>query len=457
MVITKFIYRYSWIPTRNIINFKLQISTIVYKFFKFMKRKIIYILLMFILLISIVLTVAKISEVGNIPKYQKKIWAKAFIAFMDMPDFLKSSVMILSGRRNFSNLFNDYNVKFLPQTQYINLDFVKKKINFEKDTRYTFYIDNNNENLFLTTKKGKFFKTNLSNIINTEKKLKINEYNSFNLSTKEEENVKILDTLVIDNKLFISKVSKINNCERLEIKFSELKEVLNFQSLIKFKECASIKIGAGRIHQYNFDKQKGILITTNDSDNDFPGVNAQNDNSIFGKILFINLKNKSFQIFSKGHRNPQGLATYEDTIISTEHGPRGGDEINKILYKKNYGWPIASYGNSYKKKSLNYKKNHKDNDFQEPLFVFLPSIGISELIFLPKEFDENWQNNILVSSLNGRSLHRIRFSDLNYEKVLYDEKIYIGERIRDIKYIKKYNLIILALERTGSLGILKKN
>ena len=422
-----------------------------------MKKKIIYTFFIFALFILIISVVSKISEVGNIPKYQKKIWAKAFIVFMDMPDFFKSSFMILSGKRNFSNLFNDYNVKFLPQTQYISLDFVKKKINFEKDLRYTFYIDNNNENLFLTTKKGKFFKTNIDNLIKTKKKLNIDELTVFNLSTKKERNIQILDTLIIDNKLFISKTSKINNCERLEIKFTDLNEVLNFQSLKLFEECASIKIGAGRIHQYSFNNQNGILLTTNDSDNDVPGVNAQNENSIFGKILFINLENKSFQIFSKGHRNPQGLSVYKDIIISTEHGPRGGDEINKILFDKNYGWPIASYGNSYKNKSLNYKKNHKDNDFQEPLFVFLPSIGISELIFLPKEFDENWQNNILVSSLNGRSLHRIRFSDLNYEKILYDEKIYIGERIRDIKYIQKYNLIILALERTGSLGILKKN
>ena len=69
---------------------------------------------------------SKLSDVGNLPKYQKKVWAKAFTIFMAMPDSIKSSFMIISGKRNFSNLFNDYNVKFLPQTQYLELNMIKK-------------------------------------------------------------------------------------------------------------------------------------------------------------------------------------------------------------------------------------------------------------------------------------------------------------------------------------------
>ena len=176
----------------------------------------------------------------------------------------------------------------------------------------------------------------------------------------------------------------------------------------------------------------------------------------FWKIIFINLSDGEYQIFSKGHRNPQGIAVKDEIIISTEHGPRGGDEINKIIYNKNYGWPIASYGNSYENKNLTYKKSHEENFFEEPIFVFLPSIGISELIILPNEFDEKWNNNALVSSLNGRSIYRVKFQNRNFDKVLYTEQIYIGERIRDIKYIKKFEIIILALERTGSIGVLKK-
>ena len=198
------------------------------------------------------------------------------------------------------------------------------------------------------------------------------------------------------------------------------------------------------------------MLTTTDSDNDVPGSKAQDENSIFGKVIFINLNNGNYNIFSKGHRNAQGLAVKNNIIISTEHGPRGGDEINRIIYGENYGWPIASYGYSYEKKELVYKKSHEQNLFEEPLYVFLPSIGISQLILFSSEFDERWNDNAIVTSLNGRSIYRVKFQNGNFDKVLYSEKIYIGERIRDIIYVEENNLIVLALERTGSIGILKK-
>ena len=421
-----------------------------------MKKKYLIIISLIIFLIPLILIVSKLNDVGNFPKYQKKIWSKAFRIYMEMPDFIKSSLMIVSGKRNFSNLFNDYNVKFLPQTQYLELDFIKKKINFDNDTRFSFYIEIYNNNLFLVTKKGKFYRSNLSDLIVKNKNLNIEEFKVSNLSRADEKNVKILDTLVVGSKLFVSKISNYQNCKRLEIMFANIKDDLRFNTFKLFEECASISIGAGRIAKFNFNGQDGILLTTNDSDNDMPGNKAQSDNSIFGKIVFINLNSKQSEIFSKGHRNSQGLAVMNNIILSTEHGPRGGDELNRIYYNKNYGWPIASYGNSYKDKNLTYKKSHYKNSFEEPLFVFLPSIGISELIFLPNKFDDKWYENILVSSLNGRSIFRIKFESSNFKKVLYNEKIYIGERIRDIKYVDKYNLIILALERTGSLGILKK-
>ena len=84
----------------------------------------------------------------------------------------------------------------------------------------------------------------------------------------------------------------------------------------------------------------------------------------------------------------------------------------------------------------------------------MSSVVISELIFLPYSFHSAWKDNVIVSSLNGRSLCRIKFSDNNYDKVLYIEKIFIGERIRDLKYSSNQNLIVLALEDTGVLGVL---
>ena len=423
-----------------------------------MKKKFIVIIIVvfFLIFLSSIFIVSKLNNVGNLPKYQQNLWSKSFNIFMDLPDLIKSGFMIVTGKRNFSNLFNDYNVKFLPQTQYINLKFHKKKIKFNKSNRYSFYIEEYNGAIFAVTKNGEFFRSDFESLVSDSKKLNAEKLDINNLAKEDEQNVKILDTLVIDNKIYISKISVYKNCKTLEIKFAEIDDTLNFKSFKLFDECALIGIGAGRIQEFNFNGKRGILLSTTDSDNDDPGERAQNDNSIFGKIVFINLNNKQHEVFSKGHRNVQGLFVKNEIILSTEHGPKGGDEINRILHEKNYGWPIASYGHPYENENLIYKKSHYENNFEEPIFVFLPSIGISELIILPNSFDSNWKDNALVASLNGRSIYRMKFQSPKFEKILYSEKIYIGERIRDIKFVEKYNLILLALERTGSLGILRK-
>ena len=76
---------------------------------------------------------------------------------------------------------------------------------------------------------------------------------------------------------------------------------------------------------------------------------AQNIDSILGKILELNIQTLDYKVFSLGHRNPQGLMVDNATlnIFSSEHGPVGGDEINIIKKDSNYGWPIASYGDMY--------------------------------------------------------------------------------------------------------------
>ena len=92
-----------------------------------MKKKYLIFLIFILIFISPLLFISKISDVGKLPKYQQSLWSKAFTVFMEMPDVVKSLLLIFSGKRNFSNLFNDYNVKFLPNTQYLKLNYTKKK------------------------------------------------------------------------------------------------------------------------------------------------------------------------------------------------------------------------------------------------------------------------------------------------------------------------------------------
>jgi glucose/arabinose dehydrogenase len=195
---------------------------------------------------------------------------------------------------------------------------------------------------------------------------------------------------------------------------------------------------------------------------------AQNEKSFFGKIISIDLKTKDYQLVSMGHRNAQGLYynNQDDLIISTEHGPRGGDEINinknpDNLIIENYGWPISSYGEHYDKNTKPALLNsHKDFGFQEPIKYYNPAIGISEIIKIPPEFNKKFTNDFFVGAM-GRlswegdlSIHHIRF-DKNFNKIIFEEIIPLEERVRDMIYLEEEKIVLMVLENTPSIGILK--
>ena len=288
-------------------------------------------------------------------------------------------------------------------------------------------------------------------MINLKKKeeIKLNNIKS-NLEVR-----KVLDILIYKNKLFISYYTIENDLNCLNIKSAEInKNNLKFEKVLK--ECDKIEIAGGKMQFYKHQGNDGLLVTSAAShESDKPNNLPQDDSSIYGKILFVDFKSKKSIIFSKGHRAQLGLYADEKVIISTENGPRGGDEINKIIFNANYGWPISSYGEKYSVISDNptYLKNHSSQGFQEPIFAFVPSIGVSEIIKLPNSFSNQFIDNFIVSSLWDSSLYRIKF-DKDFNKIIFIEKIFIGQRIRDLKYSDKINAIVLALEEKGELGII---
>mgnify|MGYP007000226625 len=89
---------------------------------------------------------------------------------------------------------------------------------------------------------------------------------------------------------------------------------LNFETFYKGKECGDLLLG-GRIQSYTHNNQDGIIITTHGHKYNQPDQSPQNDNSIYGKIIFFDFKNKRPIIFSKGHRVSQGLYTDGDIIL----------------------------------------------------------------------------------------------------------------------------------------------
>ena len=371
--------------------------------------------------------------------------------------FFKDLVKVLKDPRY---IMNDYNVNFLPETQFLNFNNYKFKIN--KEAKYPHFIEIIDEKILIISNDFNFYSKNIEDINYKKKDLRFEVIRN-NLKDLNIKN--ILDTKFYDGKLFVSYKNIIDeNCVSVSVSYSTFNlEYLNFSKLFSINECAKGNIWGGAIDIYKTENDYGLLLSTSDvlrsrdEDTSIARDNrAQDDNSLYNKILFFNFDTNQLKIFSKGHRNPGSIFIDKNIIISTEHGPRGGDEINLIKKNGNYGWPISSYGDLYfsKKKNPYYKKDHKKYGFIEPIYSFVPSIGISCIIKVPDGFDEYWQDNYLIASLYGNSIYRVKF-DNKYSKILFSEKIFIGERIRDLKFYK--NLIILSFESGLSLGILEKN
>ncbi len=358
------------------------------------------------------------------------------------------------------HIFNDYREEFLPSTQFINLNFEKIDLNFLKLNScyfgecYTFYLEQYKDNLIITDRYGVFRYAKFEEIKESIKNLNIIKTN-LNFDT-------ILDTFIDDDIIYVSGKKIVNETDtelhvaKATLDYSEL----NFQNIVelKSKQCFfRHAVHSGKIQSNKGNKNQIILSVNSSADNE--GLENLNLDSVCGKTLLIDVESGEYEIFTSGHRNIIGMYSDENVILATEHGPFAGDEINNIKQGLSYGWPVSSYGEKYSRgqsnKPPNYKKSHEAHGFQEPIFSFIPAIGISEIIKLPNNFSEMWQDNFLIASLNSKYLYRVKF-DKNYEKVIYHERIFIGDRIRDIIYNDNSNEIYMSLELDGELGVISK-
>jgi len=297
----------------------------------------------------------------------------------------------------------------------------------------------------------------------------------------------VKNILIKNNKIYVSFNKRVNKkCYMNSILVSDfdLNKIL-FKEFFKTNECSlhdSISSG-GNLHSY---KKNTILMTIGDWDyaEKYKINKAQDLKSFFGKIIAIREKTKEYKILSMGHRNQQGLFydKKNDIIYSTEHGPQGGDEININIspenFKiKNYGWPISSYGEHYGfpdklgsicqcplnelYKKIPLHKSHNSYGFIEPLISFTPSIAPTQIIKTEDFLNMPNKNILYISSLGWNnkigtsSVHEFILSK-NF-KIEKHGIIPLRSRIRDLIYIKKLNAIVVFLESSGTIGILKND
>ena len=156
------------------------------------------------------------------------------------------------------------------------------------------------------------------------------------------------------------------------------------------------------------------------------------DGSIPADNPFVN-KDALPEIWSYGHRNPQGMFWEKKTgkLWSNEHGPRGGDEINRIIPGENYGWPIVSHGKEYWGPKRVGEATSKPG-MVDPLKVYIPSIAPSSLLIYSGKAFPNWQGNFFSGALALVHLNRVVFDESG--KPVKEEQMLVelDERIRDV-------------------------
>lgn len=157
------------------------------------------------------------------------------------------------------------------------------------------------------------------------------------------------------------------------------------------------------------------------------------DGSIPDDNPFVNNKHALAEIWSYGHRNPQGLFFNRTTgqLWESEHGPRGGDEINLISAGKNYGWPIISSGKEYWG-PLTVGEGTERDDIESPVKVYIPSIGTSNLIQYSGKAFAIWENNLFVGALKLQHLNRIVLDKNNQASSEFRHFSSVQARIRNI-------------------------
>lgn len=180
---------------------------------------------------------------------------------------------------------------------------------------------------------------------------------------------------------------------------------------------------------------------------------AQNLDSHNGKIIKINMdgstptdnpfvgqKEKLSEIWSYGHRNPQGLFMSDDkSLWAIEHGPRGGDEINLIKKGKNYGWPIISYGKEYALPIAVGEGTYRKG-MEQPHLYYVPSIAPSSLIVYSGKHFKKWKNQLFAGALKLEHINRVT---INGDKGKEEERLFksLEQRIRSLTEDSKGRLL----------------
>jgi aldose sugar dehydrogenase len=191
-----------------------------------------------------------------------------------------------------------------------------------------------------------------------------------------------------------------------------------------------------------FARDGNLFVTTGERNSERD--KAQDLGTDLGKILritpqggvppdnpFVGRKGALPEIWSYGHRNSQGATLHPDTgqLWETEHGPRGGDEINLPLAGRNYGWPVITYGREYSGPAIG--EGTAKEGMEQPVHYWVPSIAPSGMTFHDGRGYPEWKGQLFVGALAAQQLVRLVVEPAG--RILHEERIAIGKRVRDVR------------------------
>ena len=193
--------------------------------------------------------------------------------------------------------------------------------------------------------------------------------------------------------------NELQNVQILFTAFEANNETIHFGSRLEFDGQGHLFMSVGERNQrekaqsLNYDN--GKIIRLNE------------DGSIPSDNPFVHVAGAKPEIWSLGHRNPQGLVINKNTgeLWESEFGPLGGDEINLIEKGKNYGWAIITYGREYY--GLAIGEGYSKQGMEQPVTYYVPSISPSGISFYEGDKFPNWKGNLFVAALSGQQLRRL--------------------------------------------------
>ncbi|WP_192553475.1 PQQ-dependent sugar dehydrogenase [Pseudomonas sp. IzPS59] len=240
----------------------------------------------------------------------------------------------------------------------------------------------------------------------------------------------------------------------------DLKTLKDFNVI--FRQEPKLSVGNHFGSRLVFDRD-GYLFITLGENNDRP--TAQDLDKLQGKVVriypdgkvpddnpFVGQSGVRPEIWSYGHRNPQGAALnpWTGTLWENEHGPRGGDEVNIIERGKNYGWPLATHGINYSMQPIPEAQGKTVEGTVAPHHVWEKSPGVTGMAFYDGERFKLWQHNVFIGALATQELIRLQFDG---DKVVHEERLLgdLKQRIRDVRQGPDGYLYLLTDESDGSL------